>query len=169
MNNKMLYSLLLVACGAFVILYATQRRCRHVIPMSQVTTEQPQKAGIQSSPIIIDAQWAKITVKDNGKELVYEDVKLWPGRSRKWDWTESGTHHNPGIQIADIQEFINNVDAVILTRGMDLVLQVPQATIDYAKKLGKQVYVGQTQDMVKKYNELVKQGIKVGGVFHSTC
>ncbi len=164
----MLYSLLLVASGAFIVLYAMQQRCTHVMPTPQVTTEQAQLVGMQS-PIIVDAQWAKITVKDNGKELVYEDVKLWPGRSKKWDWTESGTHHNPGIQIADIQEFINNVDAVILTRGMNLVLQVPQATIDYAKNLGKQVYVGQTQDMVKKYNELVKQGIKVGGVFHSTC
>ena len=80
-------------------------------------------------------------------------------------------HHKPGVQIADVQKFINlsEVDVVILTRGMDCVLQVPQRTVDWLEKQGKRVYVGQSEEMVKKYNELIAQGKKVGGLFHSTC
>lgn len=122
-----------------------------------------------AQPLITHISWGKIIVADNGKESTYRDAKLWQSESKDWDWNKTGTRHNPGVQIADIAEFIDMVDIVILTRGMDLVLQVPQTTIDYVRQRGKQCFVGQTEDMVKKYNELVKEGKKVGGVFHSTC
>lgn len=120
-------------------------------------------------PMIQHIERGKITVLNNNKEMAYKDAKLWPGVSKEWDWSITNTRHNPGIQIADIREFLDAVDVVILTRGMDLVLLVPASTIEYAEKLGKKVYVGQTKKMVKLYNKLVKQGKRVGGVFHSTC
>ena len=52
-----------------------QQCCRQVIPISQVKAEQPQQAGIQL-PIIVDAQWGKITVNDNGNELVKQGIKV---------------------------------------------------------------------------------------------
>lgn len=138
-------------------------------PTVQPTAKQEQTQQVAYQPIIEHIKWGEITVKNNDDRIIYRDVKLWPNHSREWDWKETGTRHNPGIQIADIEEFIDKVDIVILTRGIDLVLQVPQETIDYAKQQGKEVHVGQTEDMVKLYNELVEQGKKVGGVFHSTC
>lgn len=82
---------------------------------------------------------------------------------------KTGTQHVPGIQPADLYEFIDQVDEVILTRGVEHVLQVPQETIDYVKSKGKECHTGQTADMVELFNTLVDQGKKVGGVFHSTC
>ena len=32
-----------------------------------------------------------------------KDFKLYPGGGRKWDWTETGTQHQPGIQPADVK------------------------------------------------------------------
>lgn len=122
-----------------------------------------------AAPYIKSISWGKLVITQKGKDTDYKDAKVWPTQARNWNWKETGTEHQPGIQIADIQEFIDDVDIVILTRGMDLILQVPQETLDYITKLGKSFRVGQTADMVKEYNTLVKKGKKVGGVFHSTC
>lgn len=47
--------------------------------------------------------------------------------------------------------------------------QVPSSTVEYLKKHGIDVRVLQTEQAVKEYNALVAQGVRVGGVFHSTC
>lgn len=137
----------------------------HVIA-KQKATVQPAVA-VQA--VIKSIKWGEIIVSSNGKDSVYEDAKVWPTASKPWDWKATNTHHVPGIQIGDIEEFIDNVDIVILTRGMHLVLQVPQTTIDYIIKKKKVCIVAQTEAAVNLYNALVKQGIRVGGVFHSTC
>uniref|UniRef100_A0A8C3UEW2 Adipogenesis associated Mth938 domain containing n=1 Tax=Catharus ustulatus TaxID=91951 RepID=A0A8C3UEW2_CATUS len=46
---------------------------------------------------------------------------------------------------------------------------VPASTVDYLKKNGIDVLVLQTEKAVAEYNALAAQGVKVGGVFHSTC
>jgi hypothetical protein len=124
---------------------------------------------LQAAPHIHNIKWGEINVSYDNKNYVYHDARLWPAQSKEWNWQETGTHHVPGIQIADLKEFIDEVDIVVLTRGMDLVLQVSQATIDYVKSKGKECYVGETKEMVKLYNTLIKAGKKVGGLFHSTC
>ena len=47
--------------------------------------------------------------------------------------------------------------------------QVPDKTKKYVEDRGIDVIVQLTQEAVKEYNELVSQGISVGGIFHSTC
>lgn len=47
--------------------------------------------------------------------------------------------------------------------------KVPASTVDYLKKNGIDVLVLQTEKAVAEYNALAAQGVKVGGVFHSTC
>ena len=47
--------------------------------------------------------------------------------------------------------------------------QVPPSTVEYLEKQGIDVRVLQTEQAVKEYNALVAQGVRVGGVFHSTC
>jgi len=120
-------------------------------------------------PTITDIKWGKITVEQDGKQQQYNDCKLWPQQSKEWNWRETNTHHRPGIQVADIKEFIDKVDVVILTRGMDLVLQVAPETIEFLKNIKKEYHVGETKKMVQLYNTLTQQGKRVGGVFHSTC
>uniref|UniRef100_A0A8C8UKX9 Adipogenesis associated Mth938 domain containing n=2 Tax=Peromyscus TaxID=10040 RepID=A0A8C8UKX9_PERMB len=47
--------------------------------------------------------------------------------------------------------------------------EVPPSTVEYLQKQGIDVRVLQTEQAVKEYNALVAQGVRVGGVFHSTC
>lgn len=117
--------------------------------------------------------WGRLIVYVNKMPQEFKDVKVWVGskdaQAKEWDWNITKTRHVPGIQPVDLDEFIDQVDEVILTRGVELVLQVPQETIDYVKSKGKVCHVGETPDMIELFNRLVDQGKKVGGVFHSTC
>ena len=121
------------------------------------------------APQIKNMKWGEIIISQNSAEKIYRDARIFPTRSESWDWRKTGTAHNPGIQIADIEDIVSQSDIVILTRGVDLVLQVPQETIDYVKSKGRDCRVGQTVEMVALYNKLVNEGKKVGGVFHTTC
>ncbi|OWK17634.1 AAMDC, partial [Cervus elaphus hippelaphus] len=68
--------------------------------------------------------------------------------------------HSPGVQPADVEEVVEKgVQILVIGRGMSEAL----------KKKGIDVRVLQTEQAVKEYNALVTQGIRVGGVFHSTC
>lgn len=126
-----------------------------------------------TAPIITKAIWGQIDTQHKTKigavQFSARDLKIWPTGTKEWNWNETGTRHNPGIQPADMQEFLNNVDIVILTRGVQSVLQVPQKTIDYAVAQGKIVLIGETPVMIDVYNCLIQQGKRVGGLFHSTC
>ncbi|NXX85358.1 AAMDC protein, partial [Urocolius indicus] len=81
-----------------------------------------------------------------------------------------GTQHSPGVQPADLEEVVKKgVKTMVIGRGMSEALQVPPSTVDYLKKNGIDVVVLQTEKAVEEYNTLAAQGVRVGGVFHSTC
>lgn len=123
-----------------------------------------------NAPIIAHLEWGKIVVKDSdGKEKTYKDCVLSPQGSAVWNWKNTGTEHNPGIQIADLSEFIDNVDFVVLSAGMQNVLQVQRETLDFITSKRKTYYYEQTQKAVERYNLLVSEGKKVGALIHSTC
>jgi len=97
------------------------------------------------------------------------DFKLYPGGGRKWDWTETGTHHVPGIQPGDVQELLDHGSkVVILTRGMQLALQTCPETLQMLRDRGITYHVEETKAAVELYNQLA-QTEAVGGLFHSTC
>lgn len=121
-----------------------------------------------SSPEIASISWGHMKVK--GCSASYKDCKVWPGGSRTWDWRETGTDHFPGVQPADLEEILNKgVNTLVIGRGMSEALQVPSSTVDYIRNKGINLMVFQTEKAVKEYNSLASQGVKVGGVFHSTC
>ncbi|KAM9801497.1 mth938 domain-containing protein-like [Neosynchiropus ocellatus] len=121
-----------------------------------------------SSPQIVSLSWGEMKVQ--GSPSSYKDCKVWPGGSRAWDWRETGTRHVPGVQPADLDEVLkSDVDTLVIGCGMNKVLQVPSATLDFVTQKGVDVRVLQTEKAVAEYNRLVVQGAKVGGVFHSTC
>jgi hypothetical protein len=98
------------------------------------------------------------------------DYKLYPGGGREWDWTETNTHHVPGIQPADVLELLDHgSETVILTRGMHLVLQTCPETLQLLKDRNIRVFVEETKAAVEIYNRLVEENEPVGGLFHSTC
>lgn len=121
---------------------------------------------------ITDASWGKINVacNEDNKTFEFKDVKLFPEGCRKWDWNETGTRHSPGIQVADIKELIDNgAEILILSLGMECVLKVDSKTEIYLNSIGIEYEKLQTEKAVEKYNLLLKENRKVGGLFHSTC
>ena len=122
-----------------------------------------------TSPAILNCEWGSIQVASDEGSAQYKDAKLWPGGSRGWDWNETGTHHSPGIQPADVEELVDNgADVVILSRGQNLRLQVQDQTVDWLQSRGVDVEILETLEAVDRYNELADDR-KVGALIHSTC
>ena len=119
------------------------------------------------SPRITHLSWGKMEVEALGQG---RDYKLWPGGGRAWDWRETGTRHVPGIQVADVRELLDHgAELIVLSRGMDLVLQTCPETLDFLRARGVQVIIEETRAAVERYNQLAAEGERVGGLFHSTC
>ena len=120
--------------------------------------------------LITDLSWGSMEVSIAGEKHHFKDCKIWPGGARAWDWGETGTHHSPGIQPADIEEILEKgVDAIVLTRGQFGRLGVSPETEETLRKRGISYHIENTKKAVRLFNDLTRQGKRVGGVFHSTC
>ena len=98
-----------------------------------------------------------------------KDFKLYPGGGRAWDWNETGTRHEPGIQPADVAELLQHgATTVVPSQGMEERLRVDPATLRLLAERGVTAYVAETRAAVARYNELCRNE-PVGGLFHSTC
>ena len=123
--------------------------------------------GNKRSPLITRLSWGDMIIDGigNGK-----DFKLWPGGGREWDWSETGTHHVPGIQPVDVIELLEHgAREIVLSRGMLLALQTCEKTRDMLTREGIPYHVCETREASGLYNRLVRDGAAVGGLFHSTC
>lgn len=119
------------------------------------------------SPRITELRWG--VIKAEGLPAV-RDVKLWPGGGREWNWTETGTRHMPGIQIADLEELIaNGARTIVLSRGMQRALLTSPGAIVHLSDLGIRFVIEETRQAAIVYNRLAALGEPVGGLFHSTC
>ncbi|MDJ0955426.1 MAG: Mth938-like domain-containing protein [Arenicellales bacterium] len=119
------------------------------------------------SPRINHLSWGHMDVAGIG---VGKDFKLWPGGGREWDWRETNTHHDPGIQPADVEELLGKGSkTIVLSRGMLLMLQTCQETLDLLEQKKINVHVEETKAAAQIYNDLASRGEPVGGLFHSTC
>ncbi len=119
-----------------------------------------------TSPAVTHLTWGRIDVEGFG---TFKDVKLWPGGARGWDWNETGTRHRPGIQPADLEEIVDaGVDVVVLGRGMQGLLRVPDETVEWLEDRGVEVIVERTEKAVERYREL-RTRRPTGAVFHTTC
>jgi len=118
------------------------------------------------SPLIETVSWGRMQVAGlpPGK-----DFKLWPGGGRPWDWTETGTHHRPGIQPADVEELLDQgAQVIVLSRGILKMLHTMPSTRAMLERNGIEVHIEETNKAVEIYNRLRGAG-PVGGLFHSTC
>jgi hypothetical protein len=118
------------------------------------------------SPAINSIKWGTITTEN---EQTYKDAKLFPGGSREWDWNETGTHHRPGIQPADVAELLENgADIIVLSQGFHERLQVCDETQQMLKNKNIPYFILETEQAVEKYNKLCVERY-VGALIHSTC
>ncbi|WP_138429482.1 Mth938-like domain-containing protein [Fodinibius saliphilus] len=118
------------------------------------------------SPKIHSIKWGSVTVSDH---KTYKDAKLFPSGSREWDWNETGTHHVPGIQPADVEELLKHgASVVVLSQGFHERLQVCQETRKYLSEHNIDYHILETEQAKEKYNEL-RMNYPVGALIHSTC
>lgn len=120
------------------------------------------------SPQITFFKWGKLEIE--GYDTSFHDAKLFPNGAREWDWGETGTRHDPGIQPADVDELLENgADIIVLSRGVQLRLKTQDHTIKMLEDKNITVYILQTEEAIIKYNELAQLGENVGALIHSTC
>ena len=100
------------------------------------------------------------------------DAKLWPGGAREWDWNETGTQHEPGIQPADVDELLaHDPEVIVLSRGRERRLQTQPQTLavlqDSEHRSRGRGNVGCVDPST--YNRLLSEGRRVAALVHSTC
>ena len=120
--------------------------------------------------LIIHISWGHMEIIINGKTQQFKDCKIWPGGAKNWDWRLTGTDHQPGIQPADIKEILDQgIEVMILSKGMELKLHTCPETEELLRAKGIEYHIEETNIAVNLFNQLVQQGKRVGGIFHSTC
>lgn len=123
--------------------------------------------GGAASPRITALSWGRLEVE--GGSGPFKDAKLFPGGAREWDWRETGTRHEPGIQPQDVEELLERgAVSVVLSRGMHRRLRVCPQTLAMLGARGIPVHVLQTEEAMRLYNDLASRE-PVGGLFHTTC
>jgi len=111
-------------------------------------------------------RWGQII---DAKGRIFKDARLFPGGVEAWDWSKTGTRHEPGVQAADFADLLaTKPDVVILSRGVDLVLLVSEPVISFAQLHVATVLVLQSQQAVTEYNRRIKSE-HVVALIHSTC
>jgi hypothetical protein len=104
-----------------------------------------------------------------GFDKPFKDAKLFPGGAREWDWNETGTGHETGVQPGDVLELLDKgATVVVISQEMNGRLQVGEETLRMLKEKGVPVHVLETKAAVDRYNEL-SETEPVGALFHSTC
>jgi hypothetical protein len=118
------------------------------------------------SPLITHFSWGCLEVEGGRR---FKDAKLFPGGSREWDWSETGTDHVPGILPADVEQLLEHgAQVVVLSKGIDECLQVCTETLEMLKQRRIKFHILQTEQAVRLYNQLREKEL-VAGLFHSTC
>jgi hypothetical protein len=118
------------------------------------------------SPRISQLSWGRVDVEGHGS---FKDAKLYPGGAREWDWRETGTRHDPGIQPADVEELLEHgAELVVLSRGILEALRICPETLALLQNKGISAHVLQTEEAVRLYNQLAEER-PVGALVHSTC
>jgi hypothetical protein len=117
------------------------------------------------SPRITNLAWGRLEVEGG----IFKDAKLFPGGARAWDWNETGTRHELGIQPGDVEELLERgTTAVVLSKGFYGRLGVTPEALQMLEDRGVAAHVRQTEEAIALYNEL-RETQKVGALIHSTC
>ena len=118
------------------------------------------------SPRIANVVWGRIDVEGIG---TFRDAKVFPGGAREWNWNETGTAHEPGIQPADVAELLDHgATTIVLSKGMFNRLGICPQTFQLLEEHRIQTHALPTEQAVELYNRLCESD-QVAGLFHTTC
>ena len=125
---------------------------------------------VHNTTLITMIEWGYMEVSVNSQTFQFKDCKRWPGGAKEWNWKLTGTRHQPGIQPADIEDILEQgIEVMVLSRGMHLRLGICSETEQVLQERGIAYHFIETNQAVQLFNELMGQGKRVGGIFHSTC
>ena len=112
-------------------------------------------------------EWGRIEMED-GK--VFKDAIVYFGGSQEWDWSNDGTRHNPGITVQALEPLLKSgCTHFILSKGVDCRLQATPEVIRFLKESSRSWFHLQSEEAVNRYASLLREGVKVGMLLHSTC
>ena len=152
--------------GNLYILRHNETRANWELTMYQRAYASAAGKRQQPSPRIKAVAWGRIEVEGIG---TFRDAKIFPGGARAWDWDETGTAHDPGIQPADVAELIDHgATTVLLSQGMASRLHVCPQTLQLLADKRIKAHVLPTEEAVELYNRL-RDRERVAGLFHTTC
>jgi len=96
-----------------------------------------------------------------------KDVIILPGGSILHPWWRKSGHR---VEMADIDDLVKSEPDVLVIGTGNPGLMKPNPELRSAiKSLGIELVVTSTKDAVKRYNDLMATGKKVGACFHLTC
>jgi len=121
----------------------------------------------EAARLVVADGWGYIEVDGLGR---FRDARLWPGGGRAWDWRETGTDHDVGIQPADVSELLeHDPDVVVLGCGRQGRLTVRDETLTVLRQRGVDVVCEQTAAAITAYNALAADDRRVAALLHTTC
>jgi hypothetical protein len=136
----------------------------HIMPKALKSLTNAERGN--PSPRITTLAWGRIEVEGIG---TFRDAKVFPGGAREWDWNETGTAHEPGIQPADVAELLDHgATTIVLSQGMLNRLHACPQTLRLLADRRVRTHVLPTQEAVTLYNRL-RDRERVAGLFHTTC
>ena len=117
-------------------------------------------------PEITGQGWGWITA--DGRR--FKDVMLWPGGARAWDWRDSGTDHQAGVQATDVASLLDHgARHVVLSSGRQERLRIHDDAVALLEERGIAYDVLPTGEAIDRYERLRAGGAAVGALIHTTC
>jgi hypothetical protein len=117
------------------------------------------------SPRITHLSWGHLETEDGA----FKDARLFPGGAEEWDWNETGTNHEPGIQKADVELLLERgATILVLSRGFHERLRIAPETRRMLEEKNIPVHIAQTEEAADIYGKL-RETERVGALMHSTC
>ena len=117
---------------------------------------------LNAQPVVTHFEWGRVEVtNDDATKHIYRDCILTPDSSKEW----YAAYH--GIQVADVEPFINQVDVVVLSQGVDGWLEILPETIAYLQHMKMEYIIAYTPAAIQAYKDLVATGKKVGALLCS--
>ncbi len=117
------------------------------------------------SPRITHLSWGRLETEGGA----FKDARLFPGGAEEWDWNETGTNHEPGIQKADVELLLERgATILVLSRGFHKRLRIAPETRRMLEEKNIPVHIAQTEEAADLYSKL-RETERVGALMHSTC
>ena len=117
------------------------------------------------SPRITHLSWGLLETVGG----TFKDARLYPGGAEEWDWNESGTSHDPGIQPADVERLLKRgATVIVLSKGFHERLGVAPETQRMLEEKEIPAHIAQTEEAANIYGRL-RETENVGALIHSTC